>query len=520
MIRLSILSALCLSMVLSSSCGTGPGGADIADDGISPPPPIVVFDTTEPVHQIWMVPGEKPQDLGAVFAVVNETLKKEINTTIELKHLPWQVWSSQMETLLSAANPPDALYVSAWANYGKLAAANLLMAVDTDMLSRYAPKMAEGLSAYSANGLRDCEVAGKAYMVPAVGNLWVKDWPVLIRGDLRAKYGLAEIRTLDDLEAYMKALSGPGSGIIPWNADGNSLVAYLQVAWFQPSGMEALMAEFPFLAYKVGDKKAEVKIVLEDKTFSDVLLRLHSLAVAGALPENVLYERTPAVEKWEKGESACLIADLETVSTAYDVTMRDHPEWKPERCLLNPDAKRQKQPLNQQGMAIPVGAAEPERFLMALDLLYGTKTLQDLTLAGLPGTHREAGSGNAYIPGAEAAKYPFNGAGTWAWENRALMMAPSVNGWYLKELFDKWTAEKDRVVEAELAAFQFDPTPVSLQLTALQSAMNTEGRFLLAGVSDTVSTDMKTLQDAFVKAGIEDVRLEMQRQADLFLKGR
>ncbi len=512
--------AMCLSVALSSSCGTGPGGADREEDGISPPPPIVVFDTTEPVHQIWMVPGEKPQDLEAVFAVVNETLKKEINTTIELKHIPWQVWSGQMETLLSAANPPDALYVSAWANYGKLAAENLLMAVDTDMLTRYAPKMAEGLSAYSANGLLDCEVAGKAYMVPAVGNLWVNDWPVLIRGDLRAKYGLAEVRTMDDLEAYMKALSGPDSGIVPWNADGNSLVAYLHLRWFQPYGMDALMAEFPFLAYKAGDKKAEIKIVLEDKTFTDVLLRLHSLAMAGALPENVLYERTPAVEKWNKGESACLLADLETVSAAYDVTMRDHPEWRPERCLLNPDAKRLKQPLNRQGMAIPVGAAEPKRFLMALDLLYGNKTLQDLTVAGLPGTHREAGSGDAYIPGAGAAKYPFNGAGTWAWENRALMMAPSVNGWYLKELFDKWTAEKDRVVEAELAAFQFDPTPVAVQLTALQTAMNTEGRFLLAGVSDTVSTDMQTLLDAFVKAGIGDVRLEMQRQADLFLKGR
>jgi putative aldouronate transport system substrate-binding protein len=467
-----------------------------------------------------MVPGDKPAALASVFAVMNETLKKEINTTIELKHVPWQMWSGQAEALIAAANPPDALYVSSGANYGKLASKNLLMAIDAEMVARYAPKMSEGLSAYTANGLRDCEVAGKAYMVPAVGNLWVEDWPVLIRGDLRAKYGMSEVRTLDDLDAYLKALGGPESGIVPWNADGNSLVAYLQMAWFQPAGMNALMQEFPFLAYKVGDKKAEVKIVLQDKTFIDVLLQLHSLAVAGALPENVLYERTSATQKWSDGKSACLIADLETISSTYDITMRDHPEWMPERCVLNPEAKRQKQPLNLHGMAIPAAAAEPERFLMALDLLYGTKELQDLSVAGLPGIHRETATGDAYSAGPDAAKYPFNEAGTWAWANRSLMMAPSVNGWYRKELFDKWTVGQDMVVEAELAAFAFDPSPVAMQLNALQTAMNTEGRFLLAGVSDTISTDVKTLQDAFLKAGIDDVRIEMQRQVDLYLKNR
>ncbi len=520
-LRLSSILLLCLSFLLSMipGCGLGAGKTDVVDDGLEPPPPIAAFDTSKEVHQVWVVPGDKPQDLDLVYAEVNKTLKKEINTTLELKYVPWQTWMGNMATLLAADNPPDAMYVSSWANYSKLASQNLLREIDTDQLAQYAPKISADLSAYTTTGLQDCQVGGKAYMVPAVGNLWVQDWPVLIRGDLRAKFGLPEIRTLDDLDEYLKTLGSAQNGIIPWNTDGSGLMGYLQLAWYQPNGMDTPVDDLFFLAYALGDKKAQIRNVLEEKTFTDALLRLHNLAMAGAVPENVLYSRVSSQDNWNIGQSACMIADIETISSVFDGTLRDHPEWKPERYLLNPEAKRIKQPVNTHGMAMPVGVKEPERFLMALDLLYDTKSLQDLTSAGLVGTHRAAGSENAYEPGPDARKYPFSNSGVWAWSNRVLQMAPSANGWYLKETYDKWISEEGRVAGAELGAFVFDPAPVSAQLSKLQTALSTEGRFLLAGASDSVSNDMKTLLDAFMKAGLEDVRTEMQRQADLFLQG-
>jgi len=512
----------CLSILLAgiTGCGLGVEKPDALEDGLEPPPPIAAFDTSEAVHQVWLVPGNKPQDLDAVYAEVNKFLKEEINATIELKHVPWQTFVNQAETLLAADSPPDAMMSFSWSGYARLAAKGLLAEIDSEQVSRYAPKMSAALSAYTDKGLAGCTVAGKSYMLPAAGNLWVEDYPVLIRGDLRASHGLSEVITLDDLDAYLKALAEAQTGIVPWNADGNGLYGYLQLAWYQPNGMDAPVNDLFFLASSLGDKRAQIRNVLDDKSFADALLRLHSLASAGAVPESAFYTRTPAQQSWVTGQSACLIADLETVSNAYVATLRDHPEWKAEWCLLNSEAKRVRQPVNSLRMVMPVGAGNPERFLMTMDLLFGTKELQDLTLAGLPGTNRAAGSGNVYEPGPDAKKYPFNETGSWAWMNRDLMMAPSAAGWLQKEIYDKWTGEEGRVVEAELGAFQFDPTPVATQLSAIQTALGTEGRFLLAGVSDNLSTDMKTLQDALSEAGAEDVRVEMQRQADLFLAGQ
>ncbi len=511
----------CLSWVLLfifcfglAGCGNQPIAPET--DEFVPAPPVAAVDTTDPVHQVWLVPGDAPTDLAKVYETVNTQLKEEINTTIELKFIPWQMWAGQTETLLSADTAPEALYVSSSANYDRLAEKGLLQEINMDMLTQSAPKIAQALADYTPDGLKECNIGGKAFMVPSVGNLWVDDYPVLIRGDICAKLGLNEITTLDALDEYLKMAAKAELGT--WGADMESLSAYLKLAWFQPNNMLPVVEDFPFLAYNITDETAKIVNAMEDKNFSDSLLRLRSLAIAGALPETVLYSRMPAVRQWQMGQSACLVSNMETISENYDLAFRDHPEWKTEICFLNPDAKRVKQAVNRQGLALNVSNDKPERTLLVLDMLYGTKSLQDLTLAGIAGTHRLDGQSGYYEPGPEAARFSFNNTGVWAWKNRDLAMAGSSQGWILKDLYDKWNADESKVVHAPLGAFVFDMAPIASQLQALQTTLTTVGQFLLAGASDDLPTDMKKLQDAFTAAGIDDARIEMQRQVDDFLK--
>ena len=58
------------------------------------------------------------------------------------------------------------------------------------------------------------------YMIPCVGNEF-ESHGYIIRGDLRKKYGVNEIKTLDDLEAYFAAIKENEPGMTPIKGTAN-----------------------------------------------------------------------------------------------------------------------------------------------------------------------------------------------------------------------------------------------------------------------------------------------------------
>ena len=490
---------------------------DPVGEEIPPPPPISAVDTSEPVALSWMVPGDRPRGTDAVWTEINKSLQEQWNATVTLRHVQWQVWVSQSATLLAADSAPDAMYVAGAANYGSLAKASLLMPVTQDQLVRYAPDIAAAVSAWSDSGLRDCEIGGVSYMVPAAGNLQITDMPVLVRGDLREGLGIAPITTLDELDAFLQALAESDSEeVVPWNANPDSLLSYLWLSWFQPEEKMPVVQEFPFLAFSLAETNPKVVQVLEEPGFVDALLRLRSLSLSGALPQGAIHTRLSTEQLWMAGQSAVLIDDLNTVSTAHARTLLEHPEWRPEWVLLNPDARRVRDPLNLHGMAMPAAAEEPERTLLVLNELFADKTLQDLSTAGITGVHRIAGA--VYQPGEFAKEYPYDRGGAWGWSNQSLMLPPGNGTWLRKQITDQWLGTPDRVLAPAQAAFLFDMAPVAREISALGGVLGTQAGILLGGATDTVSDEMEQLRAAFSEAGMEKVQLEMQRQLDEYLK--
>lgn len=477
---------------------------------------MAAVDTTEPVSQTWVVPGDRPRGADAVWTEINATLRDNWNTTVTLRHVPWNIWYGQSATLLASDSLPDALFVAGWGNYGKLARDNLLQPIDMAQLNRYAPDIASAVMAWNESGLRDCEVDGVSYMIPGAGNLHIRDQGVLLRGDLREQAGVFPIKTLDELDAFLMELAEQETGtLIPWNASPDSMLTYLQLAWFQPFTMTPVFPDFPFLACSLEETAPKVVNVLEDPSFVEALLRLRTLSVSGALSPQAMRTRLPADQLWRAGQSAVYVGAMDAVSSLYARTQLEHPEWHAEWALLNPDAKRVKESLNTHGMSIPAGAPEMERTLLVLNELFVNKDLQDLSTAGLPGVHRVAGG--TYAPAEKADEYPFDGGGTWAWTNLKLMMPPAGEDWISRQVSEYWLEKPDRLLSPRLAAFVFSHEPVSRELSQLGSVLGNQGGTLLGGETATVSDEVESLRKAFEDAGMETVRLEMQRQLDAWL---
>jgi len=505
---------LVLGLLLSGCAGNPPAPSDEL-----PPPAVPVPETKEAVTQTWLLPGTAPADSPDVWAEVNAILKEELNTTVTLTRVPWDAWWNRSKTLLAADAAPDALYVAAGANWNGLYGTGGLLALEERTLRQCAPAITAALDKWDADWVRNGSQDGKLWMVPAVGERTVEDVPVLVRGDLRALYGLAEIVTLEDLEAYLTELARSDSKVVPWNADGYSLSLFLTLAWFQPRNLAPVTGDFPFLAYAMTEQKPAIVNVMEDDGFIGALGRLRNLTQSGALPESALYARTSGADMFQGGMSACLIGNPSQVGQVYANVMKRHPEWQPERCLLNPQAKRARQPVNGSGMAVTASAEAPERVLTTLDRMYQDQRLQDLTACGLEGTHYTLDASGALVPGDGASRYPYT-ENILGWTNLSLLRPPAAGGLYLQEITAHWLAQPEMLVTPVLGGFQFNAAPVAQQMSALGTVLGNEGRQLLSGTDATVPESVDRLREAFDQAGIETVRAEMQRQADAWLAER
>ena len=509
-----IARILILGLLLCGCAGDPPMPSD------EPPPPAVPMpETKEAVAQTWLIPGTAPADEAAVWAEVNAIHKELHNTTVTLNHVSWDSWWNRSRTLLASDALPDALYVAAGANWNGLYGTGGLLALDEGMLRQCAPTITSALDRWDAAWVRNGSLDGKLWMVPAIGERTVEDVPVLVRGDLRALYGLAEISTLDGLETYLTELARSDPKIVPWNADGDGLSRFLSLAWFQPRNLTPVMGDFPFLAYAMTDPKPAIVNVMEDDGFIETLGRLARLTQSGALPEAALYARTSSATLFQGGMSACLISSASQVGQVYASVMNRHPEWQPERCLLNPQALRARQPVNASGMAIAASAKAPERVLSALDRMYQDQRLQDLTACGLEGTHYSLDASGSLVAGAGAGRYPY-AENILGWANLSLLRPPAAGGLYVREITTHWLEQPEQLVTPALGSFQFDAAPVSQELAALGSVLGNEGRQLLSGTDGSIPQSVDRLREAFVQAGIETVRTEMQRQADAWLADR
>ena len=513
---LALVGLLLWTILLLFGC-TKNVPAQQTEEPFAPPPPIAAVDTAEPVSQTWIVPGDRPRGTDAVWSEINAVLQDRWNTKVTVRHVPWNIWYGQSATLLAADSSPDALFVAGWGNYGKLVREKLLQPVDLAQLTRYAPDLASAITAWHDAGLRDCEVDGVSYMIPGAGNLQVRDQGVLLRGDMREQVGAGPIQTLDELDAFLMDLAEQDTGaLVPWNAAPDSLLAYLQLAWFQPAAMIPVFPDFPFLACSLEESDPKVVNVLEEPSFVEALLRLRNLSVSGALSPQAIRSSLPADQLWLAGQSAVFVGSMDAVGLLHARTQLEHPEWHAEWALLNPDAKRVKEPMNTHGLGIPVGAPEMERTLLVLNELFANKALQDLSTAGLPGVHRMAGS--VYVPAEKAKEYPFDGGGTWAWTNLKLMMPPAGEDWIHRRVSTYWLEKPDQLLSPRLAAFVFFHEPVARELSMLGSVLGNQAGTLLGGETDAVSDEVEVLRKAFSEAGLDTVRLEMQCQLDEFLK--
>ncbi len=472
------------------------------------------LDTSKEAKITMYLIGDEQPDAQKVYEEVNKKLKADINATVECKYLPWADWQQKYPLVFASGEDFDLIYTADWVFYADQATKHGFMEVTQDMLQKYMPDYYKQIPSDFYDQLK---VDGKMYMVPYLNKQVMGHSMVIVRGDLREKYGLPEIKTLDDYENYLLTLAKNEKGIMPFHSGIDGLLSNL--FYKQENNLMFLRVSPNYLfttSLETGDGK--VSYSLDDPKFVDGIKRIRKLYEAGCWSKNVLAIKTDAAEEFKAGKLGSLSNQAEAMIEWSSATSTLHLEFKPEVYDLQSDKIHESSSAARSGMGINANSKNYERALMMLNLFGTHKDYFDLTTYGIEGLHYQAIGDNQMktLPDG-ASRFPTKANCPWGWERKDFMRYPDIVSKDLIGIEKSWI-DGGKTSTTPIVSFNFVDTNVKNEIAAITNIYNVRGKALLSGLLPNVDDEVAKLKADLKKAGVEKVQAELQKQLDEYIK--
>lgn len=472
-------------------------------------------DVSEPVELVMYYIGDKPEDEDKVLEQINALLKEKINATLSLKSMSMSDYNTKYSLTLAGGENFDMIYTSTWAFYQSEANKGAFAQVTDEVIQNYMPLHQENQAEASWG---QAKIGDKIYFVP--GNMAnVSMNAVLIRGDLREKYGLDPIDSIDDLEAYYEAVvNDPESGVqFPYAASQNNAEGRYAMLFAGNDFVRIEGAIADYITYKYSEDMTADDLVWLYGTdeYLDYAKQMKEWADKGFWSKSAIANATDTKDAFINGTSASYIWNLGTVGATASQVEKEHPEWKPEIYDITPDAHRYFAAYTGDGVAVVANSKHQDRAFMAIDLLKFDPQLYDLVRYGIEGVHYEKTSDTTWLPAADAQKYPFGNGFSWGFKNSSFDLVREDQNKDQTAIGAKWTEE---AVESPTAAFSFDDTNVKNELANLKSVYTQYIPLLDLGLVDDVEGTLADFQKQAEAAGLDKIMEEAKTQLTAYLE--
>ena len=494
----SISLLLTLAMILSVTLCVGAVGASAAEEEL------------EHVDLVMYLLGDRTPDFDKVFEQINEKLEAEINATIEVKFMGWGEYEQQYP-LLFASDEFDIIYSADWAFYNSQASKQGFWEITREALEQYAPLTAETMY---EDAWEQAKVDGKVYMLP-MNYKELTAYVFMVRGDLMDKYGIEKIESMDDMEAYLDAIAQNEPSMIPLDIGSDFDDRMLYDLFYKAGTYDHLEKVNPeqLMGYiQTGDETCTAFNETEDPAFLASVQKLKDWKDRGFWSKSAAVNTQTNVESFKAGKGAAALLNINNAKSEYTTIVQSHPEWDVRVVDAQYDAPAIVQSYLANGMCIYANSKNPERALMALDLLRNDEQLHDLFSYGIEGEHYiDNGDGTITLTDTNA-DYPYDGNCNWGIRNDAFWKTVAGDGSIpnYDELYEKWIATAEA---SEFQSFTFNNESVKNQVAAMNDIQTTDMKLLYLGFTDDPEADIAAVQEKLKAAGADDVYAEMTAQA-------
>lgn len=460
----------------------------------------------EPVTLKYVNWGAKPEsgDCDRVWAKLNEMLLEELNCTIEVEYLG-SGDAAQMKLKFAGNEDFDFCYTANWWEFYNNAQSNAFMEIPEDMIKENMPYTYANIPSIAWN---QSSVSGKIYMVPQISP-GINNTVVGYRGDLLEKYGMSDLETLEDLEAYLTKVAENEPGMIATALDGMpNLYLNYKNGWNE--GTSAAWT------YKIDQKDDPEMIfsVMQDE-FMDYAKTMRAFYEKGFWTSDLINDTTATWDMFANGTAATLMHNAGTVESKCREISKDHPEWKLK--MFNPyqGADVVYGAFNTNGWALNRTTKNAEKVLQVIDFIYGNVDAQKLMVYGFEGDSYKMEDGYLVPLNDVPADKQHNLGCNWNMPNWLVQKTFLRQEYY--EGYDEIYADMEaHVVENPMQAFTFDNSNVTTELANI-SAVVTANNALNFGMVEDVEGAVEKFRADLTAAGYEAVKAEYDRQVAEFM---
>ena len=425
------------------------------------------FDTSQEVHISMYVLGSEPNDMDRVVDLVNERMKKLINTTIEINIIPLADYSTKYPLLLAGGEDVDLVFSAPWLFFAEQADRGAFLELTEEFRNKWMPSTMKSQTPVS---WKQALYKGKNYTVPRNESDYDNSYGVLVRKDIREKYGIPEIKSLADYENFLLAV-----------ADNEKSSGMFALYAFPSLPIEGFLGTAPINWMSVSNgvywdadnsefKSEDLIYRYTSKEYLDYCLMTAKWAEAGVWPSNAITGTTHTNDLFLEGKSASNLGHYKTANS--QIIQMKEKGIDVEFFNILPDSCNTKiSAYNNDAIAITSFSKNPERAALCLDVMKNDKAINVLLQGGVEGEHyilNEAD--NTYLPGPKAADYPYGG---WAWALRS-KLHPTVGG-----ILDQVKAVREKFVSINIDperfpidGFTFDDSGLSAEVAVITSVVN------------------------------------------------
>ncbi|OUS72421.1 hypothetical protein B1748_24670 [Paenibacillus sp. MY03] len=212
----SVTVVLLLAAMSLSACSSNGNSKPNAENGAGAPTASEgnAEKQKEIVELKALFPGDTPQGFDEVMAAVNEKLKKDnIGASLKIQFIPWSDYGNTTSVKIAANEQFDMFLEAPWLHMGQMIASGSIYALDEFVEGREELKQSIPEMMWEANKFN-----GKIMGIP-LGTTQTMVYGFQVRKDLREKYGLPEIKTLDDMVNFLYAVKENDKDLIPFVVD-------------------------------------------------------------------------------------------------------------------------------------------------------------------------------------------------------------------------------------------------------------------------------------------------------------
>lgn len=454
--------------------------------------------------RIYGVGNEGDKYREQVYERINEITKEKINAKIEVNMLSWGDYLTKLPAILASGEDYDLTYTSSWCLYRTEGPKGAFYELTEDMLTEYMPKT---YAEYPAEAWEEAKLGGKIYMIPTVTGEF-DSHGLIVRKDLREKYGVPEIKTQEDLGVYFAAIKENEPGITPFKGQStdnmDTMFCFYGIDQLGAGGVVRAGLQTPM------DDLANLKCKIDIPEIRDYYKKMGEWYKAGYIANDILSSKTSSEDYFKAGQSSVMTCNINNASEKRKMILIDNPDWDLEYVDFEGDTKVQLSSYISNGMAVGRNSKNPERALMFMELCFQDEELYNLINYGLEGT-----------------TYVINEDGTVGTPEGVSSQEIQMDNLSMGIRYEKFEKQKEGVWEEiedrkddyakrtynnALLKVNYQLDELSAELAALNNVFDQYEMPLRWGVVEATDSTLNDLRQKYTDAGVDKVLEVLNRQ--------